>query len=176
MNQLRQSTHDDIPALQELIARSGVGLSAPYYSVDQANAITQHVFGVDSQLIDDGTYYVIHTDGQLSACGGWSERLTLFGGDKAKTGPDRLLDPAEEPARIRAFFVAPEMARRGLGRQLMNHCIASARSRGFSALELVSTLPGEPLYLASGFTVLERTALKLPGRVEVPVSHMRREI
>lgn len=176
MNRLRPAVATDIPDLQELIARSGIGLSAPFYSLEQATAITRHVFGVDSQLVADGTYFVIHVDGQLSACGGWSRRRTLFGGDQTKTGADPLLDPSKEPARIRAFFVAPERARQGLGRQLMDHCIASAQSNGFAALELVSTLPGEPLYLASGFTILDTFSLDLPGNIQVPVSRMRRDI
>ena len=136
----------------------------------------QHVFGVDSQLIADATYFVIETRAGLSACGGWSKRRTLFGGDQTKTGPDPLLDPATEPARIRAFFVEPSMARRGLGRQLMQECVSEAQAAGFSALEIVSTLPGEHLYLATGFTVMERFELSLPGDIRVPVSRMRRRI
>ena len=173
MPQLRFAQHADIPELQALIAHSGRALSAGFYSPAQADAITRHVFGVDTQLIDDQTYFVIEEDGRIVACGGWSARRTLFGGDQAKHGPDPLLDPATESARIRAFFVDPTMARRGLGRELMNACIAASRRSGFSALELVSTMPGEPLYLAAGFTVLERFELDLPGGVRVPVSRMR---
>jgi GNAT superfamily N-acetyltransferase len=110
------------------------------------------------------------------ACGGWSKRRTLFGGDQTKAGSDPLLDPAVEPARIRAFFVDPGMARTGLGRQLMAECIRAAGVAGFSSLELVSTLPGEPLYLASGFTVTERFELALPDNVRVPVARMRRDL
>lgn len=175
-NTLRRALPGDVPALQALIARSGRELSAPFYTPEQAEAVTRHVFGVDSQLVEDGTYFVIEAPGEAVACGGWSKRRTLFGGDQAKTGPDPLLDPEAEPARIRAFFVAPAMARRGLGRQLMTACIDEARAAGFRALELVSTLPGEPLYLASGFTVTERFDLDLPGGVRVPVSRMRRPI
>ncbi len=165
-----------MPSLQALIARSGRGLSSPYYTPEQAEAITRHVFGVDSQLIEDGTYFVVQVDGRLAACGGWSKRRTLFGGDQAKTGPDPELDPRVEPARIRAFFVEPGMARRGLGRLLLAACVNEARANGFSSLELVSTLPGEPLYLASGFAITERFDLDLPGNIRVPVSRMRREI
>lgn len=176
MPDLRLARHADIPELQALIARSGRALSVGYYAPAQAEAITRHVFGVDTQLIDDQTYFVIAAGDHVVACGGWSRRRTLFGGDQAKAGPDPVLDPAEEPARIRAFFVDPAMARHGLGRQLMDACLAGARSAGFSMLELVSTLPGEPLYLACGFVVLERFELDLPGGVRVPVSRMRRDI
>jgi GNAT superfamily N-acetyltransferase len=164
----------DVPGLQTLIAQSGRELSAGFYTPAQADAITRHVFGVDTQLIADQTYFVIDQDGEMAACGGWSKRRTLFGGDQAKAGPDPLLDPAHEAARIRAFFVAPNRARRGLGTQLMKRCVAEASAAGFGTLELVSTLPGEPLYLASGFEIVERFELALPGSVQVPVSRMRR--
>ena len=176
MPELRLAQHADIPELQELIALSGRALSVGYYSPVQADAITRHVFGVDTQLIDDQTYFVISDDGRIVACGGWSQRRTLFGGDQTKHGPDPLLDPASESARIRAFFVHPSMARRGLGRELMNACIAASRRSGFSSLELVSTMPGEPLYLAAGFTVLERFELDLPDGIRVPLSRMRMAI
>lgn len=172
MPRLRIAEPADIPDLEALIASSGRELSAGHYTPQQAETITRHVFGVDTQLIDDRTYFVIEDNAALVACGGWSRRRTLFGADRTKDGPDPLLDPASEPARIRAFFVAPAMARRGLGRQLLDACIAAAREGGFTALELVATLPGEPLYRAAGFAVLERFDLDLPG-VAVPVCRMR---
>jgi N-acetylglutamate synthase-like GNAT family acetyltransferase len=176
MGGLRRAKPEDIAALQDLIARSGRELSARFYTPEQAEALTVHVFGVDSQLIADGTYFVIEEDGRLVACGGWSKRRTLFGGDQTKSGADPLLDPAAEPARIRAFFVEPALARRGLGRRLLEECFAQARSAGFRELELVSTLPGEPLYAAFGFAVTSRFELDLPGGTRVPVAHMRREL
>ncbi|WP_119718656.1 GNAT family N-acetyltransferase [Cognatilysobacter tabacisoli] len=173
---LRAAERSDIPALARLIDVSGRALSVGHYTPEQADAITRHVFGVDTQLIEDGTYIAIEHDGRIVACGGWSRRRTLFGGDQTKTGADPLLDPATEPARIRAFFVDPSVARRGLGRRLMAACTNAARHAGFRSLELVSTLPGEPLYLASGFTVVERFALSLPGGIDVPVSRMARAL
>ncbi|QNP40823.1 GNAT family N-acetyltransferase [Lysobacter solisilvae (ex Woo and Kim 2020)] len=175
MPELRLATHADIAELQALIALSGLALSAGYYSPEQAEAITRHVFGVDTQLIDDQTYFVIEDSQRIVACGGWSMRRTLFGGDQAKAGPDPRLDPHREAARIRAFFVDPAMARRGLGRQLMDACVAAARRAGFATLELVSTLPGEPLYVSCGFVVQERFDLDLPG-IRVPVSRMKKAI
>ena len=176
MFDLRPASEGDIPALQVLIARSGVELGVGYYTPEQASAITRHVFGVDSQLIADRTYHVIEHACAIVACGGWSRRRTLFGGDQAKAGPDPLLDPAVDPARIRAFFVEPAMARRGLGRMLMDRCLHEAKAAGFRSLELVSTLPGEPLYAASGFEVTERFELSLPGSIKVPVARMARSI
>jgi N-acetylglutamate synthase-like GNAT family acetyltransferase len=172
---VRLATRADIPALEALIARSALGLSVPFYSDQQAQSAVQHVFGVDSRLVDDGTYYLLEADGLAVACGGWSRRDTLYGGDHRKAGLDRLLDPATEPARIRAFFVDPAMARRGLGRRLLAVCADAATASGFHALELVATLPGEPLYAALGFTVVERFDLLMPDDVRLPLARMRRE-
>ena len=169
---LRAAAEEDVPALQALIARSARELSVGFYTAEQAEAAIRFVFGVDSQLLADRTYLLIEEKGAIVACGGWSRRRTLFGGDQLKSGPDPLLDPAIEPARIRAFFVEPKRARRGLGRRLLEE----AQAAGFRALELVSTLPGEPLYRACGFTAVERFALDLPGGICVPVVRMRREI
>ena len=170
---LRCAQLADIPVLKELIARSGRALSVGYYTAAQAESISTHVFGVDTQLIADETYFVIETSAGIVACGGWSRRRTLFGGDQTKLGDDPLLDPVTEAARIRAFFVDPAMTRRGYGRQLMRACIGAARQAGFTTLQLVSTLPGEPLYRASGFSVVERFELDLPDAVRVPVARMR---
>ena len=174
---LRVAVAADIPSLERLIERSGIGLSAGFYSAEQAAAVTRHVFGVDTQLVDDGTYYLIELGDAIIACGGWSARRTLFGADRTKTGPDPRLDPATEPARIRAFFVDPTMARRGLGRRLMAHCMAETAAAGFRSLELAATMPGVPLYLASGFTIVEEFSISLPsgaGQVAVPLARMQR--
>ncbi|MGV7206247.1 GNAT family N-acetyltransferase [Oxalobacteraceae bacterium A2-2] len=176
MASLRLAREDDIPAMEALIARSGIELSQGFYTPEQAEAVTRHVFGVDTQLVADQTYYVIEQDGKLAACGGWSKRATLFGADKHKQGSDPLLDPATEPGRIRAFFVAPDAARRGLGRMLLEHCTAQALQAGFGALELAGTLPGVPLYLASGFEIVERFEVSLPGGVQVPLARMRKDL
>lgn len=173
MNHIRIAQPGDVARLQQLIVRSARGLSAGYYTPGQTEALLRYVFGVDTQLIEDQTYFLIEAEGEIVACGGWSKRATLFGGDQAKTGADPLLDPSVDPARIRAFFVDPRMARRGLGRQLIAACITAAKVVGFKSLELVSTLPGEPLYLASGFAVTERFDLTLPEGVRVPVARMR---
>jgi len=166
----------DKPVLDALIRESGIALSAGFYTDIEAAAITREVFGVDSALVADGTYFAIEAEGAIVACGGWSKRATDFGGDQAKSGDDRPLDPATEPARIRAFFVGPSMARRGLGTMLLQHCTSAAAKAGFKALELVSTMPGEPLYLKYGFTPLERIELSLSDGVRVRLTRMRKEI
>jgi GNAT superfamily N-acetyltransferase len=136
----------------------------------------RHLFGPDSQLIADGTYYVADVDGEVIACGGWSRRQTLHGGDQAKHGDDPLIDPEVEPARIRAFFVHPKWARRGIGRLLFHECSTAARAAGFRDLELTATLPGERLYMTLGFSVVERGAVKMPDGVELQTSRMRRSL
>jgi GNAT superfamily N-acetyltransferase len=171
---LRLATPLDVPRLRLLIDHSVRALSVGYYTALQIESALRHVFGPDTQLIADGTYYVIEgPDGELLAAGGWSQRRTLYGGDQMKGAEDPLLDPATDPARIRAFFVHPTAARRGLGRALFEQCATDAARAGFRALELVATLPGEPLYRALGFIELERTVAQLPDGEELPVVHMR---
>lgn len=173
---VRVATAGDIPALRLLITESVRGLSAPFYTPAQIDAALTGVFGVDSQLIADGTYYVIDGAGAPAAAGGWSARRTLYGGDQTKTTEDPRLDPRTEPARIRAFFVHPDYARRGLARQLYGACELAARAAGFRRFELMATLPGEPLYAALGFSVVERIEHPLADGVSVPFTRMAREI
>jgi GNAT superfamily N-acetyltransferase len=173
---VRHATQADIPAMEALIARSGIELSAGFYTPEQAQAVTRYVFGVDTQLVADQTYFIIEKDGQLAACGGWSKRSTLFGADRTKKGADPLLDPATEAARIRAFFVDPSVARQGLGRVLLQHCADAAAAGGFHTLELAATMPGVPLYSACGFEVVEPFEITLQGDVKVPLAKMRKSI
>jgi GNAT superfamily N-acetyltransferase len=175
--QLRVATMDDVPALNELIAESARALSVGFYTSPQIEALLTHVFGVDTQLVADGTYYVDEsaTVGPVAA-GGWSARRTLYGGDQSKHGQDSRLDPAVDSARIRAFFVHPRWARRGLGHRLYGDCERAAQAAGFQSFELMATLPGEPLYAALGFDVIERVIARLPGDVDVPLVRMQRQI
>jgi GNAT superfamily N-acetyltransferase len=170
------ATMADVPALNELIALSVRGLSVGFYTAAQVDAAMDAVFGVDTQLIADGTYYVVHGSAGPAAAGGWSARGTLYGGDQLKQAEDPMLDPASDAARIRAFFVHPDWARRGLARQLYVTCERAAYAAGFRKFELMATLPGEPLYRALGFTALERVVLTLAGGVEVPFVRMTRGI
>jgi GNAT superfamily N-acetyltransferase len=148
---LRLATRADIPALAELIARSARGLSVEEYRPSQVEGALRGAFGIDTQLIDDGTYFVAEVDGGLAGCGGWSFRSTLFGGD-ARAGRDAsLLDASTQAAKIRAFFVDPAKARRGVGTALLERCESEARARGFARAELMATLPGLKLYSARGY-------------------------
>ena len=174
---LRLATHTDTPKLRELIEQSVRTLSVGYYTSPQIESALRYVFGPDTQLIADQTYYVIESeDGTLVAAGGWSRRRTLYGGDQMKESEDPLLDPTTEPARIRAFFVDPAWARRGLGRQLFDQCEADAAQAGFRAFELMATLPGEPLYRALGFMQLENSEARLPDGEMLPGVRMNRPI
>jgi GNAT superfamily N-acetyltransferase len=172
----RLATRGDIPQLRKLVETSVRVLSRDHYAPEQTEAALIHMFGVDSQLISDGTYYVITNDTALVAAGGWSGRSTLYGGDQASGRADSALDPATMPARIRAFFVHPDWTRRGLARRIYQECESAAAARGFRAFELVSTLPGEPLYRALGFTRLEPVSIPLPDNLVLPCLRMHRLI
>ena len=169
---VRTARVDDASAIEQLIVRAVRELSAGFYDTRQIESALRYMFGVDTQLIDDGTYHVIEREGVLAAAGGWSRRRTLFGGDRWKHGADETLDPTREPARIRAFFVHPAWSRRGLGRLLFDTCRRDASAAGFRRLELMATLPGEPLYRALGFAADERVELELPDGVRVPLVRM----
>jgi GNAT superfamily N-acetyltransferase len=171
---LRLATRADLPALGALIPASVRGLAPGWYTPEQIESSIRHMFGPDTQLIDDGTYFVVEAEGAIVGCGGWSRRATLFGGDQTKAGADPLLDPAGDPARIRAFFVHPAAARRGVGSRLMTACIDAARAAGFRTLTLVATLPGEPLYRAFGFVAEERFEAPLADGSTLPVVRMAR--
>lgn len=148
---LRKATNADIPAIERLIARSARGLSQDDYRPSQVEGALRGAFGVDSQLLADETYFLAEVDGALVGCGGWSFRATLFGGD-ARSGRDATaLDPATQPARIRAFFVDPGHARRGIASLLLDRCEREAQARGFAQLELMATLPGVKFYSRRGY-------------------------
>jgi len=172
----RLATLGDVEDIRALIARSVRALSVGFYTPSEYEAALVHVFGVDTQLIADGTYYVIDSRDGLAAAGGWSKRRTLYGGDQMKDVEDPLLDPAVDAARIRAFFVDPAWARHGLGTTLYRVCAEAARAAGFRTLELMATAPGEPLYERLGFVADERTSLSLPGGVSLKLIRMSRDI
>ena len=174
--QVRLATPADLPALRELIPASVRALSPGYYTPAQIESSIRHVFGPDTQLVADGTYFVVVAEQRIVGCGGWSRRQTLYGGDQMKTEEDSLVDPAVEPARVRAFFVHPEWARRGVGSCILNACIDAARNAGFRRLELVATLPGEPLYRRFGFEAEERFDAPMADGTTLPVVRMTRTV
>jgi len=170
---LRLAGEKDIPALAALIPLSVRTLQAAHYSPAQMDAALGPVFGVDRELIRDGTYFVVENEGALVGCGGWSRRRSLFGGDAGRAaGESQLLDPAHDPARIRAFFVHPDRARRGIGSQIMNACERAVAQARYRSIELVATLAGEPLYVAFSFTAVERYDIALPDGLKLPVVRM----
>lgn len=169
---IRLAREADIPALEILIPLSVRGLQAATYSLAQMEAALGPVFGVDRQLIRDGTYFVVESDGRVVGCGGWSRRQAVFGGDRQREGEDGALDPAQDPARVRAFFVHPDYARRGIGRLILTHCEEAIRAAGFREAVMVATLAGEPLYAAFGYTVLERYKIPLSADLTLPAVRM----
>ena len=165
---LRRATMADLPALGPLIAASARELSRGDYTPEQVEGALRGAFGTDTQLIRDGSYFVIEAEGRLAGCGGWSRRRTLFGGD-ARTGRDATeLDPATEAAKIRAFFIHPDFARRGLGTMMLERCEQDAMAHGFSRFELMGTLPGVRLYAARGYQPGERVEWPLGDGLAIP--------
>ena len=174
--QVRNATPADEPALRELIARSIRALGAGDYSPDQIEAALKGAFGVDTALIRDETYFVIATDaGEIVGCGGWSKRRTLFGSDTRGGRDDSYLDPQSDFAKIRAFFIDPAHARRGLGRLLLEHCESRALQAGFRGFELMATLPGKRLYENHGYAPSEPIEHALPGGLAITFVPMRKE-
>jgi GNAT superfamily N-acetyltransferase len=165
---------NDIPQLNEMIALSVRGLSTDYYTPSQIESAIKYIFGVDTQLVIDGTYYIAEKDGLLAGCGGWSKRNTLYGGDQHKEVEDPLLDPEKDAARIRAFFVHPDFARQGVGRHIINVCETAAQQYGFTSFELGATLPGVPLYKAMGYEAIKRVDAKLPDGELLGIVKMRK--
>jgi GNAT superfamily N-acetyltransferase len=170
---IRTATRDDGPAIARLIAESARGLSRDDYTERQVkSALETGVFGVDTDLILDGTYFVVESGGRLIGCGGWSRRRTLFGGDRFAGRQAEELDPRIEPAKIRAFFVHPEWARRGIARRILEHCESDARDHGFRSLELMATLPGLRLYEAFGYVAEERVTYEMDDGVSIELVRM----
>ena len=169
---LRLARESDIPKLEILIERSVRVLQAAYYTESQMDGALGSVFGVDRQLIRDQTYFVAEQDGTIIASGGWSKRASLFGSDVARSVEDALLDPLQDAARIRAFFVHPAHARRGLGRAILFGCEDAIRSARFRRIELVATLPGLPFYRAFGYEEDEHYEVPLVNGLSLPVVRM----
>ena len=173
---LRLATEADIPSIRDLMARSIAELQRGF--LDAAGiAASRAVMGLDTQLIADRTYFVATIDGALAGCGGWSARATLYGGDHSADLRDaRRLDPAHEPARVRAMFTDPAFARRGVGSAILAACEKAAKAAGFGAAEMMATLAGEPLYRAYGYAVAERTQAAPIDGVAVPLVRMAKKL
>lgn len=173
---IRVATMEDILELQALIPESARGLSQGYYTPQQIESAIKYIFGVDTQLISDKTYYIAEAEGQVVGCGGWSKRKTLYGGDQMKAEQDPLLDPEWDAGRIRAFFIHPDWARKGIGRRILEACEKAAKADGFTRMELGATLPGEPLYAAMGYEVTDRFDIPMADGTTLPCAHMKKQL
>ena len=173
---LRPATREDESAIGELMATSVLELFPRYYNDRQTRSASVHIAHLDTSLIDDGTYFVHEADGEIVACGGWSKRDRLYTGSGDGADDGRLLDPAAEPARVRAMFVRADWTRRGLGRAILDACESAARQAGFGMLALMATLPGVPLYRSFGFVDVEPIVVTMPDGVQINCLAMRRPI
>lgn len=172
--QHRLATSDDLPALTALMERSIGELQKPFLDPAQI-ASSRTIMGLDTQLIDDGTYFIVEQDGKLAGCGGWSRRATLYGGDASPGRDAALLDPAKDAARVRAMYTHPDFARRGVGRLILELCETAARAEKFRTVELMATLAGVPLYRACGYMPIE-DVVDASGGTPVPLLRMRKRL
>jgi len=172
----RLARETDVAAIEALIPLSVHGLQATHYSPAQMEAALGSVFGVDRQLIRDGTYFVVEQKGGIVGCGGWSKRKTLFGSDHQTNRDDAELDPVRDSARIRAFFIHPAWARRGIASVILEQCEKAIREAGFRSVELASTLPGIPFYAAFGYAAGERKEVPLGGGLTLAVVRMTKKL
>jgi N-acetylglutamate synthase-like GNAT family acetyltransferase len=173
--ELRLAGEADIPVLEALIPVSVRALQSAHYSTAQMDAAIGTIFGVDRQLIVDGSYLVAERDGRIVGCGGWSRRASLYGaGDAGHSAA--MLDPAKDAARIRAFFIAPDCTRQGIGRAILEACEEAIAAAGFRRIELVATLAGEPLYASLAYLPIERYELPLPNGLPLPAVRMAKTI
>lgn len=173
----RLATLDDLPALHALMARAIAELQSDFLSPEQVRA-SHKVMGLDSQLVKDGTYFMVEEDGVLAGCGGWSWRATLYGGDDSVVAREPVpLDPATDAAKVRAMYTNPDFARRGIGRTILRLCEDAARAAGFRRTELMATMAGEPLYAACRYRPVERIEFLVPiDGVRVPLVRMEKSL
>ena len=164
----------DIAALETVMEAAIGELQRAFLSPEQIDA-SRAIMGLDRQLIADGTYFLVEVEGRIAGCGGWSRRATLYGGDHSPGRDAALLDPASDPARVRAMYTHPDFARRGVGRLILALCEDAARAEGFTRLELMATLSGQPLYSRCGYQEIERT-LDPRGGAPVPLVRMGKAI
>jgi len=172
---MRRATFADLPALGPLIAASARELSRNDYAPEQVEGALRGAFGTDTQLIRDGSYFVIEAGDRLAGCGGWSRRRTLFGSDARSDRDASELDPAVDAAKIRAFFIHPEFARRGLGTLLLDRCEQAAVAFGFRRFELMATLPGVRLYEARGYQAAARIEWPVGDGIAIPFVPMTKD-
>jgi GNAT superfamily N-acetyltransferase len=172
---LRLAVSEDVPVLRQLIDASVRGLQTQDYTPEQIEGALQTVFGVDSQLITDGTYIVAEAEAMIVGCGGWSKRKTLYGSDHWTAREDSLLDPTRDAAKIRAFFIHPDWARRGVGTLILQACEDAARAAGFMRYEMGATLTGAKLFGVKGYVAVKPISIPLENGEALPVIHMEKQ-
>lgn len=165
---------DELDALRDLMNAAISELQRPFLDERQISS-SRTIMGLDTQLVEDSTYFVVEAGGRLAGCGGWSRRATLYGGDQSPGRSAALLDPARDAARVRAMYTHPDHVRKGVGRLILGLCEAAARSEGFSKVELMATLSGEPLYRACGYVAVERLE-DARGGAAVPLLRMQKAL
>ena len=170
----RLAQRDDLKALRALMELAISELQKSFLDENQITS-SRAIMGLDTQLIDDGTYFIVESDGQLAGCGGWSRRVTMYGGDQTPGRSAALLDPAKDAARIRAMYTHPNHTRKGVGRLIISLCEDAAKAEGFTKMELVSTLSGESLYRACGFVPYENI-VNDRGGAAVPLLRMKKSL
>lgn len=170
----RLARRDDLDALKALMD-AAISENQKAFLDDDQIASSRAIMGLDTQLIDDGTYFIVEADGELAGCGGWSRRATMYGGDQTPGRSAALLDPAKDAARIRAMYTHPQHTRKGIGRLIISLCEEAAKAEGFTKMELVATLSGEPLYRACGFEAYEKI-VDDRGGAGVPLLRMRKSL
>jgi GNAT superfamily N-acetyltransferase len=171
----RLATMEDVPVLKPLMDAAMRELLKPVLTPEQVEA-SFAVMGLDTQLIRDGTYFVVEQNGCIAGCGGWSRRATLFGGDHSAGREARLLEPKTEAARVRAMYTHPQFTRRGIGRLVLELCETAAAREGFARVELAATMAGLPLYRACGYSDIEAFESDTPSGVKVPLVRMGKQI
>jgi len=173
---LRVATTGDQSRVESLMKESVAALFPRYYDERQSASAVHHVAVVDEPLLADGTFFVLESGDELVACGGWSRRDRLYTGSGESESDARILDPASEPAKVRAMFVRADWTRRGLGRRILDECESAAREEGYRRLALLATLPGVPLYQACGFEPIETIEVALVDGVELACVAMEKSI
>jgi GNAT superfamily N-acetyltransferase len=170
----RLAQRDDLDLLKALMD-TAISENQKTFLDESQIASSRAIMGLDTQLIDDGTYFIVEADGQLAGCGGWSRRATMYGGDQTPGRSAALLDPTKDAARIRAMYTHPNHTRKGIGRLIISLCEEAAKAEGFTKMELVATLSGEPLYRACGFEPYEEI-VDDRGGAGVPLLRMRKSL
>ena len=168
---LRAARPEDMPTLSALMDRA-IGELLRAFLPPEGVAASFEIMGLDTQLIADGTYFVVEDGDEIAGCGGWSRRATLFGGDHSAGRDAALLDPATDAARVRAMYTDPDHTRKGVGRLILDACEAAARAEGFSRVEMAATMGGEPLYRACGYDVIEPFEAETSTGYRVPLLRM----